>query len=155
MLVDLIRLEESSKSGMFGVFIVNGKIVCYSMELPWGENITDVSCIPEGEYQCIRRDNWFNSKRYGYTYEIESVPERTDILIHPANWISQIRGCIATGTSIGTLSSKRAALSSGRAFRALKDAIGDRKGFRLRIIKLILGNRISIEEEYGRHGESR
>ena len=155
MLVDLVRLEEFSKSGTFGVITVNGKIICYSLELPWGENIENVSCIPEGEYQCVRRDKWFNSKRYGYTYEIESVPGRTDILIHPANWISQIKGCIATGTSIGTLSSKRAAKSSGRAFKRLKEAIGNRKGFRIRIIKLILGNKISIEEEYGRHGESR
>ncbi|HEY1114960.1 MAG TPA: DUF5675 family protein, partial [Chitinophagaceae bacterium] len=39
-----------------------GELVCYTIELPWRENETGVSCIPEGRYRLARR----YSERYGY-----------------------------------------------------------------------------------------
>jgi hypothetical protein len=38
-----------------------------------------------------------NSPKYGDHLHIVDVPGRSYILIHPANFVSQLRGCIAVG----------------------------------------------------------
>jgi hypothetical protein len=66
---------------------------CFTLELPWKDNRVVESCIPTGEYRMIHR----NSPKYGDHLHIVDVPGRSYILIHPANFVSQLRGCIAVG----------------------------------------------------------
>ena len=65
-----------------------------SLELAWKENRKEVSCIPAGTYKI--------AKRYSITHKnhfhVLDVPNREMILIHPANYVKQLLGCIATGT---------------------------------------------------------
>lgn len=69
-----------------------GELVCYTIELPWRENKTNVSCIPEGRYRLVRR----YSERYGYHLLLREVPHRSAILVHPANdALKELRGCLA------------------------------------------------------------
>lgn len=72
--------------------LVIGGFSCYTLERPWYSNKPEESCIPEGFYTVNRTD----SPTYGITYEIV-VPDRTHILFHPANWVHQLKGCIAPG----------------------------------------------------------
>lgn len=66
---------------------------CRTLELPDKGNKKRISCIPEGEYECIKR----KSNKYGWHFHILDVPNRTVILIHNANFVRQLLGCIAVG----------------------------------------------------------
>jgi len=66
-----------------------------TLELPDKENKRRISCIPCGEYEVIKR--W--SEKYGDHFHILGVPGRDYILIHSANFYSQLLGCVAVGFS--------------------------------------------------------
>lgn len=76
-------------------------------ELPDRANQRGISCINPGVYLC----KWAESPTKGWCYHIQDVPGRSNCLIHAANWmgdnqkgwVSQLRGCIAPGLSIGEL----------------------------------------------------
>lgn len=66
-----------------------------TLELPWKENKRVVSCIPTGIYLCKKRAATAN-----ITYEhilITGVTGRSGICIHKANYVRQLKGCIAVG----------------------------------------------------------
>jgi len=68
---------------------------CRTLELPDLGNKNRISCIPEGEYKVVKR----NSPKYGDHFHILDVPNRSYILIHSANYVRQLLGCIAVGLS--------------------------------------------------------
>lgn len=65
----------------------------YSLELPWKNNERRVSCIPTGNYKLKKH----NSGKFGRCFWLQDVPNRSEILIHPANYTRQLLGCIAIG----------------------------------------------------------
>lgn len=69
---------------------------CFTLELPWLNNRTNISCIPEGEYKYFARKSPSN----GNVLQLEDVPDRTYIQVHSGNYTSQIAGCILVGDSI-------------------------------------------------------
>jgi len=73
----------------------NNKFVFYfkGLELPWRNNEVEVSRIPSGTFQAIA------AKRPNGKFSIRflDVVGRTWILIHIANYLRDIRGCIAPG----------------------------------------------------------
>ena len=69
----------------------------WTVERPWLENAPFVSCIPEGSYTCKREV--FHRKQQE-TLEIQFVQDRTEILIHVANWPNDVQGCIGIGTDV-------------------------------------------------------
>lgn len=66
----------------------------YSLELPWLGNAKDISRIPAGRYK-VRR--WASQKHPVALEVVGEEPFRSDVLIHPANWPQELRGCIALG----------------------------------------------------------
>jgi|SRR5450755_465331 len=69
-----------------------GSLMMYSIELPWKENLAQVSCIPEGRYELVKR--W--SPKFNRHLLVMNVPQRENILIHPANdAMQELKGCIA------------------------------------------------------------
>jgi hypothetical protein len=70
----------------------------WTLELPWRGNERYNSCIPEGVYRAVKHD----SPKFGATLWLRDVPERSEILIHPANMPSQLEGCIAPGGELRT-----------------------------------------------------
>lgn len=66
-----------------------------TLELPDKQNQRRISCIPCGEYVVIKR----YSKKYKDHFHILDVPDRDYILIHNANFVRQLLGCIAVGMS--------------------------------------------------------
>lgn len=76
-----------------GRITVNGHTF-YTIERPWESNRRNLSCIPEGYYDCMRSE----SPRFGETFEI-LVPGRSHILFHAANYSHELEGCIALGLS--------------------------------------------------------
>lgn len=99
MKVKLIRLESSQK-GIIGIIKIENKLFCCSVELPWLSNRKNFSCIPSGKYQCMKID----SPKYGETFEVMSVPNRTHILFHSGNIpMEHSRGCILLGATFDHL----------------------------------------------------
>lgn len=93
----LIRTSRTDKQtlGVLTVHSPKGEVLfeCRTLELPWRENVRNISCIPEGTYPIRSRV----SQKYGAHLHILDVPDRSLILIHEANFVRQLRGCIAVG----------------------------------------------------------
>ena len=69
----------------------------FTVERPWKDNQTFVSCVPDGTYKMVRVD----SPKFGDNmWEIAAVHARTHILIHVANTPSNVMGCIGLGQTI-------------------------------------------------------
>lgn len=103
----------------------------YSLELPWKENKHNISCIPEGIYSVEPN----NTTAHPHTYRVLNVPDRSGILIHIANYISDLRGCIGLGMSLNDIDKdgKLDISSSTKAVKKLYDLIGE-ENFKLIIL---------------------
>ena len=94
--------------GTNGKLECEGKVICNTIELPWKNNETKVSCIPEGKYFIRKRF----SKKFKWHLELIEVKNRSLILFHPANnALKELNGCIApvtkiSGAGLGLLSRK-------------------------------------------------
>ncbi len=95
--VTIVR-QPSTDSGTFGQLSIEGNnFTCVSLELPWLNDLPDISCIPIGSYQCTWR--WSNAHNRNI-YHVENVLNRTAVEIHSANIIAQLLGCICLGTEM-------------------------------------------------------
>lgn len=104
---------ESGDEGTFGRLSVLNELTgepvfsCTTLELPWRDNATGISCIPPGVYEFRWRTD---SPAHGECYEAVNVPGRTNIQIHSANlagdeakgYVKQLDGCIAPGVTVVT-----------------------------------------------------
>ena len=78
--------------GTNGRILKHGSLITYTIELPWKDNLTQVSCIPEGRYELVKR--W--SPKFNRHLQVMNVSQRENILIHPANDAKhELKGCIA------------------------------------------------------------
>ncbi len=103
--------------GTNGKLECEGKLICNAIELPWKNNETKVSCIPEGKYFIRKR----YSQKFQWHLEIENVQNRSLILFHPANnALQELNGCIAPVTK---LSGPGLGLMSRKAFLRLKSMV--------------------------------
>jgi len=94
MELELIRTYHPD--GTNGELLLNGDKVCSTIELPWKENKSRVSCIPEGRYELRKR----YSPRFGHHFIVMNVQDRSFILMHTANdAMKELKGCIAPVTS--------------------------------------------------------
>lgn len=91
----LLSRGPSTPDGIIGrVLIPETGWSCRSLERPsTGEH----PCVPPGLYEC----KWMSHYNQGMRYELQNVPGRTYILIHPANVYEQLLGCIALGEDPG------------------------------------------------------
>jgi Family of unknown function (DUF5675) len=90
--MDLELIRTYYPSGTNGRIFYEGRLMMYTIELPWKDNHTQVSCIPEGRYELVKR--W--SPKFNRHLLVMNVPQRENILIHPANdAMQELKGCIA------------------------------------------------------------
>jgi hypothetical protein len=134
-IVRLIRLEDTGRETL-GCLTVNGRLTCWCIERPWLDNQRKVSCIPCGSYVCRKREEWHLAAKFGYCYEVLDVPERTDILFHPANTSEELHGCIAPGMMLGEIARQRAVLRSADGFYEFKKSLEAVLEFDLAVIKV-------------------
>ena len=85
-----------------GKLTVDNGFTCDTLELPWRNNASQVSCIPVGTYKVIPR----TSPKYGNHLHVTGVNGRDLILIHWGNYAGSvnpksgtpdIKGCILVG----------------------------------------------------------
>jgi hypothetical protein len=108
VMIDLNRIY--LENATIGVWTYGGEQL-FSIERPWRNNRPNESCIPEMQYIMERRD----SPRFGPNmWQVADVPGRTHILVHVANYPSNVLGCIGLGLSVlgdlGGVGSSRAAI---------------------------------------------
>jgi hypothetical protein len=90
----------------------------YTLERPWLENVSDISCIPVGTYKCTLDNN----KKLGDVYRVENVADRSGILIHVGNYVTDSHGCILVG--LGRDLDKKMLINSRAAMKKLIDLMG-------------------------------
>ena len=134
----VVRIDRgpSTDSGTFGRLTIDGSgFSCFTLELPWKNNQSNVSCIPEGTYEC----EYTMSPRFGRKfYRLNRVPNRAGILFHAGNWAgdkskglrTDVEGCILLGNGKGKLSGQDALTASRAALKAFETAL-DYKPFTL------------------------
>ena len=90
---------------------------CYTLELPWRNNRSGLSCIP-GNRKYIAKV--VNTPKHGFVYMLQDTEPRVAILEHSGNWAGDIEkgfkthvlGCILLGKYRGLLQGQRAVLYS-------------------------------------------
>jgi len=124
--------------------LVTPKFMLYTMELPWMRNQASISCVPPGLFELEphhSRDHphtWaLVNPALGVYHEPADIPAgktgRYAILLHPANWPWELRGCIGPG--IGWNGSNMVT-SSKDGMNMLRDLLGvGSTGHRLRILE--------------------
>lgn len=134
--VQVFRTYDDGKQtlGLLSVTDTSGVIfVCRTLELPWRDNQNSISSFLPGKYICkYTLSPSFKIK----TYEITSVPGRSGVRIHSANFVSQLRGCIALGEAHKDINADGLsdAQHSGKTIAAFEKLM-DGKDFELEIIK--------------------
>ena len=108
--------------------------VFYTAELAYIDNKHDISCIPCGEYELVRR--W--SKKYGHHLMLLNVPNRSYILIHSGNFASSFgksdsKGCILIGEAFRDLNSDGLpeVINSKKALAHLMKLVGEKEDLKL------------------------
>ncbi len=111
MILDLLRVGQSGR-GTFGVLRFGAVPFVLTLERPWQDNQQNVSCIPAGRYRCER----IRSPKFGWTFEVKNVPNRTHVLFHSGNTIEDTHGCILVGEEFSGTWDKPMLASSQRGF---------------------------------------
>ena len=107
-----LKRVADNEDATFGV-LINGNIpFAVTLEPAWEDNKKGISCIPSGPYSCKR----VKSPKFGDTFEILDVEERTHILFHKENSERNTQGCVLIAEEFGRLNGKAAVLASGRGF---------------------------------------
>src|SRR5512146_2505714 len=98
MHIEIVRDTYTSISTT-GQLFVDGQMECFSLERP--EDDPEHPCIPEGNYEVLLVPPGPHLAtifaQYKLFPEVQNVPGRSGIFIHPANWARQLEGCIAPG----------------------------------------------------------
>ena len=72
---------------------------CYTLELPWSGNERRASCIPPapGLSPYTYHAEKHHSPRFGDCLWVQGVGDRSEILVHAGNYVSDTAGCILVG----------------------------------------------------------
>lgn len=102
------------EDGVFGVLLLEGRPIAVTLERPWLDNRKGESCIPTGEYTCVR----VNSPKFGQTWMVRDVPGRSEILFHSGNTFVDSHGCILVAERFSVWSDGSTSIADSRAAMA-------------------------------------
>ena len=137
MLLQLIR-DVATQSYTYGRLTLGG-LVLQTLELPWRPQPGQVcgrpdrSCVPAGTYSLALHDSHRHPRTWalvnpalGIYHEPADVPRdcfaRVACLLHVANFVDQLEGCVGLGNARET-AQPPAVWQSGAAMRALQGAL--------------------------------
>ena len=123
--------------GTFGILSVGDERtiagfnpICLTCERPWLGNQRGISCIPTGQYTCLR----VNSPKFGDTFEVTGVPQRSEILLHRGNIDDDSHGCIILGENFAPWTTGQLSIASSyNAFAEFLHEMKDQDSFSLTI----------------------
>jgi hypothetical protein len=119
--LSVLRVSTDNNFGTFGVLKWEHKPAPFALSLedPWKNNATNISCIPDGRYIA----KIFDSPTHGLTYRLEDVPGRTYILFHKGNTHINTQGCILIGEEYSFLNGIPSIASSAKGWREFADTL--------------------------------
>jgi hypothetical protein len=132
----LLERLETGDHGTFGRIVLPG-LSLFTGELPYRDNLPNLSCLPDGVYNVV----WTFSPAFRREmYLMLGTHPRAGIRKHSANFMgdrtkglrSQLYGCIALGERLGWMGGQKALLLSAPAVRRFEDHM-ERKPFKLEI----------------------
>ena len=104
----ILERQQYTNKSIIGSMYYDGDFICYTLERPWLDNEPFFSCVPTGEYTLEPHDYKGRlpvvalvNEELGVTHWDEPGSSRSTILIHPANQVNELAGCIACGTDKG------------------------------------------------------
>lgn len=130
-----LRRIAETPDATFGILHFDGVPRLVTLELPWRNNQRNVSRIPLGSYQLAR----VQSQRFGNTFEVKNVPERSAILFHAGNIPADTQGCILVGARFGAFEYSRIS-DSGDAMLIFRRFLRDTNSATLEIVDDIWSN---------------
>jgi hypothetical protein len=130
-MITIKRIAEN-EYGTFGVLIDGDLPFALTLERRWLDNQTGISCIPVGKYQCRRVD----SPHFGDTFEVTSVPGRTNILFHKGNIDDNSRGCIIVGEEYDPVLGSYGVKASGDGYGEFMQRLRGLESFDLEIVSV-------------------
>ena len=115
--MNLVLTREAPSGGdcTLGVMLVGDLALC-TIERPWVASgslggAKGISCVPKGTYRLVPHDTEAHPRTWALVNEALNVyhlpgpavpaTARTAVLIHSANWVHELRGCIGVGTRAG------------------------------------------------------
>lgn len=118
--VTILRTSTDNQ-GTLGILFTDSGFICRTGELPWRNNYSNISCIPEGKYLCKK----YNSRKFGRTFIVSDVLNRSYILFHSGNYFgdslqnykTHSYGCILLGQYSGIMQNQKAIFISRTAVR--------------------------------------
>jgi len=125
-----LNREINSDRGVLGTLATaEGQEVCKTLELPWRNNLPNVSCIVPGTYTLIP----YTSDKHPHAFHVTEVPGRSNVLIHAGNYVEHSQGCILVGESWQIMGCPKqlAVADSRKALRSILEQYP--AGFRLTI----------------------
>lgn len=126
----LLRVAQTV-NGAFGVLLDDDTLpFAVTLERPWLNNKKGESCIPDGAYLCQR----VQSPKFGQTFEVTNVADRTSILFHKGNLMDDSHGCILVGEQFGDLQGKPGILVSGEGYGEFMQKLVDKQAFTLNVL---------------------
>lgn len=137
MNVRLVRVTEYNGATM-GALCFNDKPEMLTLEEAWRNNETKISCIPDGKYKIKRH----RSPKFGITFRVENVPERSEILFHIGNTAKDTEGCILLGQRYGNLHTEPAVLNSNKAFQTFLKVMNGIDEAELIVVSAFGGGRV-------------
>lgn len=128
-MIHTIKRLPSTEFGVFG-YANFGGAEFVSVERPWLNNQRGISCIPCGEYELVKHHSAKHPNSFALVNEETGVfhfdhyaAKRTAILIHVANTMDDLNGCIGLGMKFGCLEGKWAVLRSKLAVNTALSAV--------------------------------
>lgn len=116
----ILRLERQifTPYCTIGTLYEDSKEICKTLENPWYNNVSNISCIPGGRYE-VERD----TKGIHQYFAIKNVPARTNIEIHIGNLAKDTKGCILCGSKLAIFAkeSQLGIVQSKNTMEMLKD----------------------------------
>src|SRR3990167_6421963 len=98
------RWKPDTPEGTFGMLADESNVpFCLTLERSWRDNRKGESCIPPGEYRCIR--SVYNKGGYA-TFEV-ICPPREQVKFHIGNIDDDSHGCILLGEQFEPVLDKR------------------------------------------------
>ena len=127
----LVRVSKA-QIATYGVLLQGDIPFALTLERPWLDNQPEVSCIPAGDYICRRHE----SDKFGSTFEVTGVPNRSAILFHKGNIPTDSHGCILVGESFNPVLGQPGITHSGDGFSEFLNMLRMTDSFPLSIVEV-------------------
>lgn len=118
-------LRNYKENCTLGTLILPSGTVLKTIERPWLNNRTNISCFPEGIY-FVKYLPRSGSGKYKRVWHVQNVPGRSGILFHNGNLVRHSKGCTIVGMKHGSLGGLPAVLSSAIGLNVMRRELNKR-----------------------------